>query len=212
MHSEKLLPPGRSPSPHNSEITTAQRLHPRSPRAAPRRQMRCPASAQASQPQPLQLPSLLLVLAMCVPRPPPPAAAFADSLDELMPTPYLLVCVLNAGIVDSASMRTLGSHFAERFSDERYRTWRVCFLDYSHQADIRPRARQCLVTAGSRLPHPVPTPNHPPCSDRERGQAAHPSRAARAASLVPVRCRAQGEAAGRLLGPGAQRDSWHIIR
>jgi hypothetical protein len=71
---------------------------------------------------------------------------------------------MNAGIVDGTTMRAIGSFFAERFSEERSRTWSVCFLDYSVQVQaankppllraLLARLRSCpcaVVRKGKRL-------------------------------------------------------------
>lgn len=71
---------------------------------------------------------------------------------------------MNAGIVDGTTMRAVGSFFSARFSDERSRTWAVCFLDYSVQVQaankppllraLLARLRSCpcaVVRKGKRL-------------------------------------------------------------
>ena len=129
-------------------------IHPDTP--APRRPDLAPSPPPTRRPTPPpptpRLPSH--------PSPPP----IAESIEQLSASPYLLVCVINAGVVDGSTMRTVAAFFAERFSDERSRTWSVCFLDYSAQAQaankppllraLLARLRACpcaVVRKGTRL-------------------------------------------------------------
>ena len=72
----------------------------------------------------------------------------ADTADALVASPYLLVCVINAGAVDGATMRALGAHMAELFgASVEWRGWQLCFLDYSSQVALPTTSKPPLIRA-----------------------------------------------------------------